>query len=78
MTPELWTKVDEYINDEWYPGYKPAYAQGPVAVEAIDTFKKEDEARFWFMDFHWPRGLSPMGLIFLEDGYSWATQLIRS
>src|SRR3984893_7137332 len=67
--------VDEYITDEWYPGYKPEYGQGPVAVEAIDTFKKEDEARFWFMDFHWPRGLSPMGLIFLEDGYSWATQL---
>jgi pyruvate,water dikinase len=67
--------VDEFITDEWYPGYKPEYGQGPVAVEAINTFSKEDESRFWFMDFHWPRGLSPMGLIFLEDGYSWATQL---
>ena len=36
--------------------------------------KKEDEKRFWFLDFHWPKGLSPMGITFLEDGYSWSTQ----
>ena len=67
--------VDEYITDEWYPGFKPSYGQAPWCTEPISTFTKKDEERFWFLDFHWPRGLSPMGLIFLEDGYSWATQL---
>lgn len=67
--------VDEFITDEWYPGYTPSYGESPWCTEPIDTFKKQDEGRFWFMDFHWPRGLSPMGLIFLQDGYSWGTQL---
>ena len=67
--------VDEYISDEWYPGFKPQYAQAPWVAEPIDTFSKQDEKRFWFLDFHWPRGLSPMGLLWVEDGYAWGTQL---
>jgi len=66
--------VDEFVTKEWYPGFTPAYGQAPWCTEPIDTFRKEDEKRFWFLDFHWPRGLSPMGIIFLEDGYAWGTQ----
>jgi pyruvate,water dikinase len=64
----------ELITDEWYPGFKPEYGQAPWVCEPINTFKPQDESRFWFLDFHWPRGLTPMGLIFLEDGYCWGTQ----
>lgn len=67
--------VDEFVTDEWYPGFKPEYGYTPWAVEPFRTFGKEDEQRFWFLDFHWPRGLTPMGLIWNEDGYSWGTQL---
>jgi phosphohistidine swiveling domain-containing protein len=67
--------VDEYVTEEWYPGFKPEYGYTFWATEAVDTFSKKDEERFWFLDFHWPRGLSPMGLIFLHDCYSWGTQL---
>jgi pyruvate,water dikinase len=67
--------IDEYITDEWYPGFKPAFDHAPFVVEPFRTFSKEDEQRFWFLDFHWPRGLTPMGLIWNEDGYSWGTQL---
>jgi pyruvate,water dikinase len=67
--------VEEFITDEWYPGFVPSYGQAPWAAEPVDTFKPPDEERFWFLDFHFPRGLSPMGTVFLEDGYSWATQL---
>lgn len=67
--------VDDYISDEWYPGFRPSYGHCPVAVEPFDTFSKADEDRLWFLDFHWPRGLTPMGLIWNEDGYSWGTQL---
>lgn len=66
--------VKEFITDEWYPGFKPEYGHTAFACEPIDTFRPEDEDRFWFLDFHWPRGLTPMGLIFLEDGYCWGTQ----
>ena len=62
--------VDDYITDEWYPGFKPEYGHAAWCMEPINTFKKEDEQRFWFLDFHWPRGLTPMGITFLEDGYS--------
>jgi phosphohistidine swiveling domain-containing protein len=66
--------IDDFIADEWYPGFKPSYGQAPWACEPLNNFKKEDEKRFWFLDFHWPRGLTPMGTIFLEDGYCWGTQ----
>lgn len=66
--------VDEYVRDAGYPGFKPEYGYTPWATEPVRTFRKEDEKRFWFMDFHWPNGLSPMGLVFLQDGYSWGTQ----
>ncbi|PXY23438.1 PEP-utilizing protein mobile subunit [Prauserella coralliicola] len=67
--------VDEFVTDEWYPGFKPALDHAPWVVEPFRTFSKADEERFWFLDFHWPRGLTPMGLIWNEDGYSWGTQL---
>jgi pyruvate,water dikinase len=67
--------VDEFVTEEWYPGFKPEYGHSPWAVEPFDTFKKKDEERFWFLDFHWPRGLTPMGLLWNEDGYNWGTQL---
>jgi len=67
--------VDEFISDEWYPGFKPSYTHAPWYVDPVQTFRKEDEENFWFLDFHWPRGLTPMGLIWNEDGYNWASQL---
>jgi len=67
--------VDELIADAWYPGFTPDRGFAPWCTEAVGTFSKADEERFWFLDFHWPRGLSPMGLLFLTDAYSWGTQL---
>jgi pyruvate,water dikinase len=66
--------VDEFVKKEWYPGFAPSYGLSPWCTEPINTFSKEDEKRFWFLDFHWPRGLSPMGIIYLEDCYAWGTQ----
>src|SRR5437762_3087076 len=67
--------VDEFITDEWYPGFKPGYTHAPWYIDPVQTFRKEDEENFWFLDFHWPRGLTPMGLIWNEDGYNWSSQL---
>ena len=46
-----------------------------AAVEPFDTFRPEDESRLWFLDFHWPRGLTPLATLWNEDGYAWGTQL---
>lgn len=67
--------VDEFITEEWYPGFKPAYGHAPWIVDPVNTFQKKDEETFWFLDFHWPRGMTPMGMIWNEDGYNWGTQL---
>ena len=58
--------VDEYCNDEWYPGFTPAYDHAPWVVDPVKTFSKKDEENFWFLDFHWPRGMTPMGYIWLS------------
>jgi pyruvate,water dikinase len=67
--------VDDFVTDEWYPGFRPAFDHAPFVVEPFRTFSKDDEKRFWFLDFHWPRGLTPLGLIWNEDGYGWGSQL---
>jgi len=67
--------VDEFISDEWYPGFDPDQGRAPWCVDPVRTFRKEDEEALWFLDFHWQRGLTPMGLVFNEDGYNWSTQL---
>lgn len=67
--------VDEFVSEEWYPGFKPDYHHAPWVVDPVDSFNKEDEAQFWYLDFHWPRGLTPMGMVWNEDGYNWGTQL---
>jgi pyruvate,water dikinase len=67
--------VDEFISDEWYPGFEPDDGRSPWYVDPVRRFRKEDEKELWFLDFHWQRGLTPMGLTFNEDGYNWSTQL---
>ena len=66
--------VDEFVSDSWYPGFRPEFLDSPWISERARPFQKEDERRFWFIDFHWPSGFSPMGCIYLEDAYTWGTQ----
>ena len=35
--------VDEFVTDEWYPGFKPAFEHAPYYVGPFRTFNKEDE-----------------------------------
>lgn len=67
--------IDEFITEEWYPGFAPSFGQSPYVVEPFRSFTKVDEGRFWFLDFHWAGGLTPLGMIWNEDGFSWGTQL---
>jgi phosphohistidine swiveling domain-containing protein len=65
--------VDQFL-DGWYPGYKPENLDNPWLRMKSKPFSKEDEASFWFVDFHWPRGFSPLGMMLVCDA-NWGTQL---
>lgn len=65
--------VDLYL-DGWYPGWKPEHIDDPWLRMRSGPFTKADESRFWFVDFHWPRGFSPLGMSFVFDA-AWSTQL---
>ncbi|AQT81820.1 PEP-utilizing protein mobile subunit [Mycolicibacterium litorale] len=66
--------IEDFITDEWYPGFSPSFGHSPYIVEPFRSFTAADKDRFWFLDFHWARGLTPLGMIWNEDGYSWGTQ----
>lgn len=66
--------VDEYAG-EWYPGFKPEFLTSPYIVDGTGPFTKADEDKFWFLDFHWSRGLTPLAAFtWGQDGYCWGTQ----
>ena len=66
--------VDEYVG-EWYPGYRPEHFDFPYVVDAASPFKPGDENAFWFLDFHWSRGLTPLAAtLWSADGYCHGTQ----
>lgn len=64
--------VDQFLD--WYPGWKPEHIDDPWLRMKSGPFRKEDESRFWFVDFHWPRGFSPLGFCFVTSA-AWTTQL---
>jgi phosphohistidine swiveling domain-containing protein len=67
--------IDEYATGEWYPGYKPEHFASPYLVDPASPFKPGDEENFWFLDFHWSRGLTPLAAtLWASDGYCWGTQ----
>lgn len=66
--------LDPYVASEWYAGNTTGTAGVPFYAERPRLFAKEDEGTFWILDFHWPRGQSPMGSVFIEDGDAFAAQ----
>jgi phosphohistidine swiveling domain-containing protein len=67
--------IDEYATGEWYPGYKPEHFASPYLVDPASPFKPGDEENFWYLDFHWSRGLTPLAAtLWASDGYCWGTQ----
>jgi phosphohistidine swiveling domain-containing protein len=65
--------VDEFL--EWYPGWTPGLTEEPWVAARPGPFTKDDESKFWFADFHWPRGFSPIGFLYVTDCSTWGTQL---
>lgn len=66
--------IDEFTG-EWYPGYEPEHFEAPYIVDRASPFRPGDEQRFWYLDFHWSRGLTPLAAtLWAADGYCWGTQ----
>ncbi len=66
--------VEPYTG-EWYPGFQPEFIRAPYIVDGTGPFRPEDEDKFWFLDFHWSRGLTPLAAFaWGQDGYCWGTQ----
>ena len=64
----------EVLKDKGYPGFDPVrHIDAPWASDQLSLFKPEDEARFWFKGFQWPRAY-PLNFVWLEDGFAWGTQ----
>ena len=49
----------------------------PWAIEQARPLRKDDESRFWFLDFHWPRGFTPHGRGDLVPGRLLLGHLVR-
>jgi phosphohistidine swiveling domain-containing protein len=59
-----------------YPSFTEACLSGPVLLEAVKYFDEAvDSDHTWHVDYHMPVGVSPMGFTFLEDCFSWGSQL---
>ncbi|MGB7098129.1 MAG: PEP-utilizing enzyme [Xanthobacteraceae bacterium] len=64
----------EILKDKGYPGFDPVkHIDAPWVSDRLSLFKPEDEARFWFKGFQWPRAY-PLNFVWLEDGFAWGTQ----
>lgn len=67
--------IDEFVADGGYPGSPGPSEDRPAwLTDPYSPFRAQDESRFWFLDFHWPRGVTPMGLLTIADGYARGTQ----
>jgi phosphohistidine swiveling domain-containing protein len=67
--------IDEFSTSEWYPGYNAEHFTTPYVVDPPGPFRRGDEESFWYLDFHWSRGLAPLAAtLWSGDGYCWGTQ----
>ncbi len=68
--------VDDYVRDELYPGYKPAFGSQPFVAGPVRPFSKADNARYWLRDsLHFSEGMVPASIALLDDAQTWGAQL---
>lgn len=67
--------LDDVVDEPWYPGYDPARNDDFVAFDRPGNFAPEDVAAFWPLDFHYPRGVVPLGVAVIVSGACWGSQI---
>ncbi|MEP6842334.1 MAG: PEP-utilizing enzyme [Pseudolysinimonas sp.] len=71
--------IQDFVTDEFYPGYVPAFGHGLANIDPIRPFRSSDESGFWLAEGHWPRGITPLGYSCIEAcawGTQWAAQAL--
>lgn len=64
--------IDDYLDLPWYEAAQLPLP-GPVFAEPFMALRREDESRFWMLEGHWSRGLTPLTLSAGGDSL-WGTQ----
>ncbi len=68
--------VDDFVREELYPGYKPAFGSQPFVAGPVRPFGKADNARYWLRDsLHFSEGMVPASIATLDDAQTWGAQL---
>src|SRR5262249_18502632 len=68
--------VDDYVRDELYPGYKPAFGSQPFVAGPVRPFSKAGNARYWLRaSLHLSEGMGPASIALLDDAQPWGAQL---
>jgi hypothetical protein len=62
----------DHITREWYPG-TVLPLPGPVMEEPFGLFSDGDSGRFWLLEGHWSRGMTPL-CVSTADDVLWGTQ----
>jgi pyruvate,water dikinase len=67
--------VDQFITNEFYPGFRAEQARSPFVIEPLLPFSKEDEKLFWVMDsIHFGHGIVPGNVSLCEQAITWGPQ----
>ncbi|MEE3287597.1 MAG: PEP-utilizing enzyme [Pseudomonadota bacterium] len=66
--------AEELARDPGYPGMQPEYLAQTVYYAPTRTLSEADLTGFWVLEYRWPNGCTPYGLMFCELALTWAMQ----
>ena len=66
--------AEELARDPGYPGMLPEFLAQTVYYAPFKKLTQADLAGFWVLEYRWPNGCTPYGLMFCELALSWAMQ----
>ena len=65
---------EELARDPGYPGMLPEYLAETVYYAPFKKLTQSDLTGFWVLEYRWPNGCTPYGLMFCELALTWAMQ----
>jgi pyruvate,water dikinase len=72
-------EVPVLVDGELFPGWtcprgpEPGDTDAAAAAPAPSPYGPDDDDRLWLLDFHWPRGLTPLGITTFATAYTQMT-----
>lgn len=66
--------LSEALSDGGYPGSGGRTDQSFQFFAPLTPLAEPDLERFWLLEYRWPNGITPLGLVFAGDALQWAGQ----